>query len=79
MVRERVAKKAVHFTVDKEAEKVRKGLQGRCDLGRHTPSNLLPPSRLHFLKFSELPKIAPDAGDQVFNAQACEGCFILKL
>jgi hypothetical protein len=34
----------------------------------HAAIDLLPPSRSHFLRFPELPKIPP-AGNQVFNTQ----------
>jgi hypothetical protein len=39
----------------------------RCSPQGHATSDLLPPVRLHFLKFPEPPKIVPPATDQAFN------------
>jgi hypothetical protein len=50
--------------------------------GKHTQgtihSDLLPEARLYLLKFPELPKMAPTAGDQVPSTKAFWGTFHIQ-
>jgi hypothetical protein len=60
---------AVHLMVDRK-QSVRKGQGTRPRLQMHTPSDLLPPARSHFLEFLEPSKIALPSGDHVFKSWA---------
>jgi hypothetical protein len=52
--------------------------QEQATASKDTFSDLLPPTRPHFLKFPLSYKITPSARDQAFNTRTCWGHFIFK-
>jgi hypothetical protein len=50
----------------------KKGARTRYNLESHVPTDIVCPTKPHYLKYSEPPKIVPPAGNQMFNHESVE-------